>query len=125
MARDENIQGTTVLIHHSPKITPLAADRNEQLICMPDLTETTLVTVAESGCTPVQTSGTKIDFNEIRQIFTCRDRGEFWLARHRQLDVEAAVKVPNDEIAKLKPQPPTTPSGHRVLPLQPTESKIQ
>ena len=39
---DQDVEDIAVLIHRSPEITLLAADRNEQLIHVPDVTETTL-----------------------------------------------------------------------------------
>ncbi len=40
VARDQDIEDITILINRSPKIMALAADRDEQLVHVPDVTET-------------------------------------------------------------------------------------
>jgi hypothetical protein len=42
MACDQNIEHVTVLVHCSPKIMAFAADRDEQLIYVPDVPESAL-----------------------------------------------------------------------------------
>jgi hypothetical protein len=41
-ACDQDVEDVAILIDRSPKTMALAADRNEQLVHMPDVTETTL-----------------------------------------------------------------------------------
>ncbi len=43
VARDQNIKNVAVLIDRSPKIMTFAADRDEQFIHVPDVTESTLL----------------------------------------------------------------------------------
>ena len=42
VACDQDIEDVTILVNGSPKIMTFAADRNEQLVHVPDVTETTL-----------------------------------------------------------------------------------
>lgn len=42
VAGDQDIEDITILVNRSPKIAPLAADCDEQLVHVPDVTETTL-----------------------------------------------------------------------------------
>jgi hypothetical protein len=43
MARDQDVEDVAILIDRSPKIMALAADRDEQLVHMPDVAEPTLL----------------------------------------------------------------------------------
>ena len=49
VARDQDIEDIAILVHRSPKITACATDRDEQLVSVPDVTETTLSPPQGSG----------------------------------------------------------------------------
>ena len=49
VACDQDIEHVAILIHRSPKIMALAADRDEQLVYVPDIAETTLSPPQSAG----------------------------------------------------------------------------
>ncbi len=46
---DQDIENVAILVHRSPKIMALAADRDEQLVHMPDVAESTLSSPQRAG----------------------------------------------------------------------------
>jgi hypothetical protein len=49
MACDQNIEHVTVLVHCPPKIMPFAADRDEDLVYVPDVSELALPPPERAG----------------------------------------------------------------------------
>jgi hypothetical protein len=49
MAGDQDIEDVAILIYSSPKIIVLVADRDEQLVHVPDVPETTLSSPQSAG----------------------------------------------------------------------------